>query len=158
MSMKRRMHNLNQHGFTLVELVMVIVMIGILAAMAVPSWSVGDTTVHAQAGQISHDIRHTQMLAMTQGRTLTFQSTGGGYRCVDSTNAVITDPATQRPFNFALDDGVTLSSGNISFDSLGRPVSGGAPLASATSFTASGDYQTAALSVAQITGFVTVTP
>jgi hypothetical protein len=114
--------------------------------------------VHAQAAQIARDIRHVQMLAMARGQTLTFQSLGGSYRCTNSGGSVITDPASQQPFTLALEDGLTLSGGSVSFDSLGRPVSGGNPLASAVSYTVSGSNQSAVLSITPITGFVTVSP
>jgi prepilin-type N-terminal cleavage/methylation domain-containing protein len=147
-----------QRGFTLLELVMVMTIIGVLAAIAAPYWSLDDATVHTQAAQVARDIRHAQMLAMSQGRTLTFQSLGNGYRCVDAGGVVIDDPAAQQPFNLTLSDGVILSAGSVSFDGLGRPVSGGAPIAVATSYTVAGAAQSATLGVSPVTGFVTVSP
>lgn len=154
----RRMHA-HQQGFTLFELVMVIIIIGVLAAIAIPRFSLQDSSVHAQAAQVARDIRHAQMLAMSQGRTLTFQSLGTTYRCVDSTGTVITDPATQQPFNFTLNNGVSLSVGTVNFDSLGRPVSGGTLVSAADiPFTVSGETQTSNLTVSRVTGFVAVSP
>lgn len=153
-----RMHRRGQYGFTLLELVMVMIIIGVLAAVAAPRWSLNDATVHAQAAQVARDIRHVQMLAMSQGRTLTFQSLGNGYRCTDAASAVIIDPAAQQPFNVSLSDGVSLSAGSVSFDSLGRPVSGGNPIASATAYTVAGAAQSASITIAPVTGFVAVNP
>jgi MSHA pilin protein MshC len=158
MPMMRRMHTPKQQGVTLIELVMVLVIIGVLAAMAAPRLSITDSSVHAQAAQIARDIRHAQLLAMAGGETLTFQSLGGSYRCTDSTAAVITDPATQQPFNLTLVNSVALTAASVSFDSLGRPVSAGALLAAAVTFTVSGGAQSAAISISPVTGFVTVTP
>ena len=156
--MQRRTHSTQQSGFTLIELVMVLVIIGVLATIAAPRLSLTDTSVHAQAAQFARDIRHVQMLAMTRGETFTFESLGGSYRCTDSTAAVITDPATQQPFTLTLDNGVAATAGSISFDSLGRPVSGGSLLAATMNFTLSGGAQSAAISVIPVTGFVTMTP
>lgn len=156
--MTRRTHA-HQQGFTLFELMMVIIIIGVLAAIAVPRWSLRDSSAHAQAVQIARDIRHVQMLAMTLGRTLTFQSLGSSYRCVDSGGVVITDLATQQPFDFALKNGVTLTVGTVNFDSLGRPVSGGSLVSAANiPFTVSGTAQNSVLTVSRVTGFVGVSP
>ena len=156
--MQRRMHSPKQHGFTLIELVMVLVIVGVLAALAAPRLSLTDSSVHAQAAQVASDIRHVQMLAMTQGRTLTLQTLGGSYRCTDSGGIVISDPATRQPFNLTFANGVSVTAGSVSFDSLGRPVSGGTLRATAVNFTVSGGAQSAAISVSPVTGFVTVSP
>ncbi|HEY9199729.1 MAG TPA: GspH/FimT family pseudopilin [Gammaproteobacteria bacterium] len=163
------MHIRRQQGVTLFELVMVMVIIGVLAAMAAPRLSLTDSSVHAQAAQIARDIRHVQMLAMAQGRTLTFESLGGGYHCgVDdipspSDVVVIDDPAlhqaNQQDCVFTLSNGATLSAGRISFDSLGRPVDVSRALITApVTFIVSGGAQSATLSISPVTGFVTVTP
>lgn len=144
---------MRQQGFTLIELIVVMLVMAVLAAYVGTRWSFGDATVSAQAEQLARDLRHTQMLAMQQGRTLRLEATGGGYRVTDGAS-VILDPATQEDFIQALDSGVSLSGGPVEFDSMGRPVSGGSLAGAAVSFSLSGSSDTAAVSVAPVTGFV----
>ena len=147
-------------GFTLIELVTVLVIIGVLAAYALPRWAPADTTVAAQADRLARDLRHAQALAMNQGRTLSFDvQAPGGYRVADS-GTTITDPATQQAFQVTLDNGVTLAGTDVDFDSLGRPVSAPAtPLPSDTVFTVYGSPpKTVTVTLSAVTGFVAVTP
>lgn len=156
--MTRRTHR--QRGFTLIELVMVTVIIGILMSMALPRLSLTNTNVHSQAAQIARDIRHVQMLAMTQGSTLSFVATSSGYTCQQS-GVTITDPATQQAFSYSLRNSVQiLTPPSVRFDTLGRPVNtaGTALLATAVNFTVSGGDQSSAISISPVTGFVTVSP
>src|SRR4030065_108487 len=60
----------NQHGFTLIELVIIIVLLAIIAAVAIPR--MGDVTsmkAAATAEKLKSDIRYAQELAMTQNRS-----------------------------------------------------------------------------------------
>ena len=144
---------MRQQGFTLVELIVVMLVMSVLAAYVGTRWSFGDATVSAQAEQLARDLRHAQMLAMQQGQTLRLESTGGGYRVTDGAGVII-DPATHEGFIQTLDNGVSLSGGPVEFDSMGRPVSGGSLAGAAVSFSLSGDSDTAAVNVAPVTGFV----
>lgn len=144
---------MRQQGFTLIELIVVMLVMAVLATYVGTRWSFGDVTVSAQAEQLARDLRHAQMLAMQQGQTLRLESTGGGYRVTDGAS-VITDPATQQNFIQTLDNGVSLGGGPVEFDSLGRPVNGGNLASAAVNFSLSGDSDTAAVNVAPVTGFV----
>lgn len=153
--MRFQTHN----GFTLIELVIVLALIGAMAAIALPRWAPADTTVGAQADRLARDLRHTQSMAMTQGRTLTFDiQPATAYRVIDSSSMTVTDPATQQPFQVTLDNNVTLGGTDTGFDSLGRPVSAGTLLPAARVFTVSGSSTTATVTVSAVTGYVSVTP
>lgn len=148
-------------GFSLIELVSVMVILATIAALAAPRFVHHDATVPAQADQLGRIIRHAQALAMSQGRPLTVD-------VQSSTSYVITDGATPTPSTirdpsgqlqaFSLQNGVTLSGADLEFDSLGRPISGSNLVTNTLNWTLNGGSNTATVSVQAVTGFVSVTP
>ena len=153
--MQSRTHN----GFTLIELVIVLAIIGSMAAIALPRWAPADTTVAAQADRLARDLRHTQSMAKHQGRTLTFDiQSATDNRVADSGSLTVTDPATQQPFLVTMDNNVTVGGTDTAFDSLGRPVASGSLMSTARVFTVSGNASSATVTLDPLTGFVSVSP
>lgn len=135
----------NQHGFTLIELVIIIVLLAILAAVAIPRMGdVASTKAAATAEKIKSDIRYAQELAMTQNRSyrVYFNASpapASGYAVVNDANNNGTwgeagefapDPTGKGNLSVTLNSGdyagVTASSSvnPIEFNSLGRPTGG----------------------------------
>ncbi|HEC17558.1 MAG TPA: type II secretion system protein [Sedimenticola sp.] len=151
-------------GFTVMELVMVISILGIVAAFAIPRWQAnGAYTVGYQADRLLSDIRYIQSLAMAWGENLRLDVSTGSYQvtCVNSSGTaacgsagdIITDPLTNQPFNVTLDSGITLAGIDTDFDKLGRPNSSGTLLSGARTFTLSGGSNSWTVSTAPVTGF-----
>jgi prepilin-type N-terminal cleavage/methylation domain-containing protein len=129
----------DSRGFTLVELIMVVVLIGILAVSFVPKFL--DTSAFSLAGasaMAAADIRYTQELAMGthSSKTIVFTTTNT-YYTVDSRN--VDFPSK-----------VTISTGaTFTFNSLGEPTTGGG-----SSVTLSAGAETKTISVDSYTGRV----
>ncbi|MHB8453797.1 MAG: type II secretion system protein [Acidiferrobacterales bacterium] len=150
-------------GFTYLELIVAIVIIAVLAAVASMRFNPTDSTAPYQADLLARNIRHMQMLAMTWGQTLRLTATSSGYSiaCATGTTGPCTaspvlDSATGSAFSVVLANSVTMSGPATDIDSLGRPVSGTTPLTTKSVFTLNAGTQTWSVTVAPITGFVTV--
>lgn len=124
---------MHSRGFTLVELILVIVVIGILAAVVGPRFfnrQVFDDRLYAE--EVRAGLRHAQKLALAGGCRIRFTLNSSGYQllrdadCDVTTNdftAAVIDPASgQAPYAGTPPGGTTLSNAfSVDFDSLGRP-------------------------------------
>ena len=128
---------MDDKGFTIIELVMVIIAVAILAAVAVPQFSryYGGIKVRNAAVKIASDIRYAQNRATTtqQRSQVSFVATGytinyctsANYNvttctCASWTQDKITDWATTTSEFFGVTI-ATVPTNCIEFDSLGRP-------------------------------------
>jgi prepilin-type N-terminal cleavage/methylation domain-containing protein len=147
-------------GFTVVELVIVIVVLGIVSAYAVMKGvSSAELSLPSQAQTLASDIRHAQTLAYTSGKHMQlkiFPGVNGTYNvfsCV-TVNGVVTLPCVTVVFSGGVQNGVdlevTTGPNPLDFTSLGQP----SAAASYTLTSGSGKV----VSVAALTGLVTVSP
>src|SRR3989344_9560466 len=72
------------NGFTLVELVAIIILVALLAFTAIPRLPGPSLGVDSQAEQLAAEIRYTQSLSMTRGDRFLVNLTAAGYQITDS--------------------------------------------------------------------------
>jgi MSHA pilin protein MshC len=105
----------DSRGFTLVELIMVVVLIGILAVSVVPKF-VDTSAISLQGGaaMVVADIRYTQELAMGTHtpKTITFTTNNTFY--------TVNSQTMNLPSRVSISNGATFT-----FNSLGEPTAGG---------------------------------
>ena len=149
-----------QRGFTLVELVVVLVLLGIVAATVGVRMSGSSSNLGAQADQLASDIRYVQSLSMTRGQRHCIAFTVASYQ-ITNTNcaALVVLPTSVNPM--PMGSGTTLAFTNalITFDTLGRPFTDAAAttaLAAVSVITLRGGGQNATVRITPQTGLVTV--
>jgi MSHA pilin protein MshC len=114
-------------GFSLVELVIVILLIGILAAAVFPRFSSPPITVGAQADQMAADMRYVQSLSMSRGvrYCLYWGSSNSAYEIRNNNcTTAVTHPGSSSTTT-ALSNVTFTASGfsvaYLEFDTKGRP-------------------------------------
>ena len=165
-----------QRGFTLIELVMIITLLAILAAVAIPRFSGFGAIKQGNAVmKIASDIRYAQNRATTtqqRSRVSFVDATNYEvYFCATYTQATCTctsgwsfatDPYTRGNFQVNLNtdySGVTIAStvSLLEFDSLGRPYNGGVSCTASAGATVTVTYSGEAdipIGIQQQTGMV----
>ncbi|TCK16875.1 prepilin-type N-terminal cleavage/methylation domain-containing protein [Thiogranum longum] len=144
-------------GFTLVELVAVLLILGVTSSAIMLRWAPGDQSLPAQADLLARNLRHTQAMALSRGVALTLDVQSPTTYAITDGAATIRDSAGALQ-DFVLDNGVTLSVSDLKFDSLGRPLSGASLMSTTRSWTLSGESSIATVLVQPLTGHVTVAP
>jgi len=148
-----------QSGFTLIELVTVLILLGLLASSLYLRGAPSTATLNAQADQLARALRHAQSLSLAQGRSLKLNVLDAtNYSISDAGGTTVTDPQAVVQ-TYTLVNGVTLTGNDLDFDGLGRPVDATDNLITvARTWTLSANGSTASVNVEPLTGFVSVTP
>jgi MSHA pilin protein MshC len=125
----------NQHGFTLVELITVMVIVGIMAVAVLPRFFEKNTfDERGFHDQLISTLRFAQKTAIAQHRfvcvafaansiTLTYDTTppSSTHTTVTCPGTNLTSPTGETPYTVTAPSGVTISGGtSFSFDALGR--------------------------------------
>jgi MSHA pilin protein MshC len=118
---------MGRSGFTVVELVVTIAIVGLLAAIAVPRLvAPGSFESRGFYDRAQMIVRQAQKTAIAWRRPVYVCFTTGSVAAslAAGCGTPLTHPSTGGPLSAAAPSGVTLSTATVSFDGLGRPSAG----------------------------------
>jgi prepilin-type N-terminal cleavage/methylation domain-containing protein len=158
-------------GFTLAELMIVLVIISIIAAIAVPMYSsAAGVQLKTAANVIASDLEYAKSMAISTGQTyqVVFDTAAESYRIKNSAGAVITHPVhigANYIVNFASDSRLNKvdivsttfgAGGTIKFDYLGTPFNGAGVSLSNGSVVLRAEGRTMTVKIEPVTGYITI--
>jgi general secretion pathway protein H len=130
MSGPRFRHSPPERGFTLRELVIVMLIVGIISAIALARTGNDPLMLSTQVDQLAGDIRYVQALAMTQGQRYRINLSATGYTLTlaDAGGTLVPHPVTGSTAQTNWNSGVTvalpptnLPNNLVAFDGRGIP-------------------------------------
>lgn len=158
---------MDMRGFTLLEMVIVLLILGIMAAAAIPTLPGSAINVSAEADRLAADLLYTQSLAITSGqRYFWIRTAATTYQIRNSSGVAITYPGTGST-TVTLNSGISFStitnlpSNLVQFDGKGQPyttsvATGGTKLAASATIRIAGGGITKSVVIYPNTGYVVV--
>lgn len=155
----------HQHGFTLIELILVIIITSILAVGVYISWPAVTIDLEAQAQQIANDIRYAQMLSMSKGERYRFvRISSTSYQITNGSGSAILLPtgstAATLYTGITFDAFTQLPNNLIAFDGKGIPYvdtgSPGTALSSTATIPITSNGETRTISITPNTGYASL--
>lgn len=149
-------------GFTLLELVTLLVLLSIIAVWASPVWQSSPTETAAEAEQLLNDLRYTQALSMTQGeRYFLFIQSSNTYQIRNAAGTPIKlsfgNTTATLPSGMSFGTLGNLPNNLVAFDGRGAPYSstgsGGTALASPATIPLTLGGSTSTVSISPVTGY-----
>ncbi len=108
----------NNHGFTMIELVLLIIIIGILAVAVVPKFDLGTFDEDAEATLFISHLRYAQHRSMVTGGGWNLSFSGSSYTLRDHNNVVQPFPDGNTSVSV---NAISSSRNPLYFDYLGTP-------------------------------------
>ncbi|MEF3254446.1 MAG: hypothetical protein K6348_02600 [Deferribacterales bacterium] len=106
-------------GFTLVELVIIILLVGIIAMIVGPKVSIGDFKEETEKNSFIANIRYAQHKSMVVGGGWRVELGSKSYTIKDEEGKVVNLPGGENPVNTSV--GISSNYTQFYFDYLGRP-------------------------------------
>lgn len=158
-------------GFTMIEIIVVVVILSIAAAMAVPMLSsAGTMQIRAAGNMVAADLEYAKSMAISRGQrySVEFDKTAETYRLVDQSGNVIPHPV-KLGFSYVVDfkndsrlsrvgilDADFDTTSKVTFNYLGSPYNGSGTDLNSGVVTLQAGGVTKTVRVEPVTGFITV--